>query len=1390
MITQLIETLRRLDPPLTAEEIADALWLAQRLRSSPGTDLGRAAGTERAGLEKPEPPTSLAPDVPPAPRPEPARPAASPGRASDAGLYLAGKHSTTPHLIRSPAPPAIPHALLIARALRPLRVTGASPTRRWLDERETARKVAETGVWEPVMRPSPERWLDLALVVDTGPSMIIWRQTIEELQAILEQLGAFRDVRVWRMNTADPALPLHTGAGGSARNPNELIGPTRRRMILVVSDCIGAAWQNGQAAALLDRWGRAGPVAIVQPLPQRLWWRCAAALHPVHLGAKQRGAANHLLATRALDSGAKRPPGIPVPVMELDPRWLRPWARMIGIGNRDMRGAALFTGDPVAELPVDTGVEEPDPVARVMRFRAASSPLAFRLASHLAAAPLRLPVMRLVQHAMSPEPEPAHLAEVFLGGLLRGAHIADGAGQDAVEYEFHDGVRDVLLSGLDRGEALGVLRAVWDVVRANMGSSLDFPALLKAIQRDESGLRPDQPFAQVTARVLARLGGRYGEVARQLAAAAPEPGTRRAASAGARTGESGPGPANSASAPRELAETVLWGGVPARNFRFTGREGLLRTVRTKLDEAVTVLLPQLELGSGGEGKSQLAVEYAHRYSHEYDLIWWIPAEQMTSAQASLAALARRLGTPLSDDIKYDMENVLHALRTGTPRSRWLLIYDNAMDPAELVPLMPVALQAERRPMGTPIRTGHVLVTSRDHRWKESVAAVQVGAFERHESVSVILRHAPHMPTEQADLLAARVEDLPLAVEQLAAWTAATRATAEDCLRRFDRKLADLPVDELPEGFPAHLAAALELTFERLREDAPGAGSLLELWAFFGPEPVTGSLLAAGAELPAPLGRLLADEAMLETEMRNIDRFALARFDAGEVSLQVHRLIRTMLRVRLAPTDRARVRDQVHRVLADATPDAPADDETTWGRRAAITPHVVPAEVFDSDDAGIRWGVVIDQIRYLWRTGDFESSRVFAEIALARWTARHGPDDEQTLIAGRELANAQRSLGDIGEASRLNEETFSRMTERLGPGHPSTLLTANSFGADLRLRGDFRHAYSLDMDTWRRLRQRYEDDHEYTLRAANSVGIDLRLLGDFHQAYEVDSDTLRRLQAQPGSRKPAILLTTDHLSRDLHGLGRYAEALWLQQSSIEERRQVLGPTHAPVLRAAVSHAGTLRKLGRYADARRLAAETLDLHVRRFGELHPDTLAARRSLAIACLVTGDARDSRRLGEEALAGYRTVLGADHPFTHACAAGLGLALRALGEYQAALAMDQAALDALSDSPLGPDHHYALCCLVGLANDLYLLGELDAAYEHSKHALERFRSSFGPDHPYTLACAHDHAVICRAAGQVTDTGLERPIAALRRVLGADHPEVGAAADGELLECDIEPTSL
>lgn len=70
---------------------------------------------------------------------------------------------------RAPAVPALPDSLALSRALRPLMRKVSSRSRRILDETATAERYADRRLWLPVFKGRPERWLELALVIDTSP---------------------------------------------------------------------------------------------------------------------------------------------------------------------------------------------------------------------------------------------------------------------------------------------------------------------------------------------------------------------------------------------------------------------------------------------------------------------------------------------------------------------------------------------------------------------------------------------------------------------------------------------------------------------------------------------------------------------------------------------------------------------------------------------------------------------------------------------------------------------------------------------------------------------------------------------------------------------------------------------------------------------------------------------------------------------------------------------------------------------------------------------------------------------------------------------------------------------------------------------------------------------
>ena len=825
----------------------------------------------------------------------------------------------------------------------------------------------------------------------------------------------------------------------------------------------------------------------------------------------------------------------------------------------------------------------------------------------------------------------------------------------------------------------------------------------------------------------------------------------------------------------------IWGGIPLRNPDFTGREGLLLTLQRSLEaRSKASVLPHALHGFGGVGKTQLAVEYAYRFADRYDLVWWIPAEQQSLVLQSLVDLGRQLGVPVTEDLTQASSLVIDALSSTS--LRWLLVYDNANEPDDLAHLIPSS-------------GGHVILTSRNQTWSNVWDAIEVNIFERPESVALIRKRGTGISFDDADRLAEKLGDLPLALDQAASWQSATSMPVAEYLDLFDRHHRELLSEGKPASYPTTIAALVKLAFQRLQRDVPAVSQLLEMFAVFGAEPISVDLLRRGkdAGLSAPLGPALRNPIPLGRIVRDLRKYGLAKVDA-QGRIQVHRLFQLVLRDELSTDQAAQSRTNVHRLLGAANPGYP-DEPETHRTHAEIGPHVLPADLIDAQSEETR-RVVLDQIRYLWVIGDYDGSRRLGEATVQAWSRRTdqpdiGPDGELTLIATRHLANALLSLGINERARQLLETTLERLrnSDQFGPDHEHTIMTADMVAHGQRVAGEFQQALALDRDTVERARRVFGDEDQETLRIQGNLAVNLRMLSDFSDAYELDSTIVRTWEETVTEQSRRLLFAQANLARDLYGLGRYTEALTLQHRILPSYRQIMNnPKHPEILWATRTLAIALRKTGQYTDALREARQNYRDCSARYGADHQHSLAATMTLANSLRVAGELGEARGLAQDAAARYRRTFGEKHPLSLTAAINLAIILRSLGDLAAARQLDEST-HSLMTTTLGADHGYTLCAANNLANDLALAHETAAAQRLSTETLQTSRQSRGEDHPYTLLCAvnagFDLVAVGDAAGGRAE--LAAAVDALSDLLGAEHPETLDARRGKRAECDIEP---
>ncbi|MFG2277741.1 SAV_2336 N-terminal domain-related protein [Streptomyces asoensis] len=513
MFRQLREVLAAAGLHMDQEDLLDILWLAPRIPSDATAPLAvhappdlvqpsRTPGSASADAHtEPSAPASGDAD------PEEARAKPVPERAPYIGVTSGPGGTGVPaEPLWAPGNRALASVLALGRALRPLKRSIPSRWRSELDEAATVAVRADTRTPQLVLRPQPERWLRLALVVDGGMSMLLWVRQCAELKGIFERSGAFQHVETYQLQYG-PGTSVWLGrpwsTSSATRASGSLTDAAERTMVLVVTDGAAAVWRDGRMRPVLEGWARKGPTALIHTLPRRLWAGSGVQADTWQVTSPRPGAPNRRWkpADQVLPPGVEPAPKVPIPVLELTPSGFATWATVNTVVGRPVP-VRLWTPHRASTGTEDTAVSADD-------FGRAASPEALRLAAHLAAlAPVTVPVMELVQACLDQRRGAVPLAEVMLGGLVQPLPRAAGTGFAGRHrlFDFTAEAKDLLLDAVPTAELIECGRRVGQRIESLIGLSSDFPAwpVAPGAVREDAG--SGHPFAYLGPALQARLG--------------------------------------------------------------------------------------------------------------------------------------------------------------------------------------------------------------------------------------------------------------------------------------------------------------------------------------------------------------------------------------------------------------------------------------------------------------------------------------------------------------------------------------------------------------------------------------------------------------------------------------------------------------------------------------------------------------------------------------------------------------------------------------------------------------------------------------------------------------------------------------------------------------------
>jgi tetratricopeptide (TPR) repeat protein/DNA-binding XRE family transcriptional regulator len=687
----------------------------------------------------------------------------------------------------------------------------------------------------------------------------------------------------------------------------------------------------------------------------------------------------------------------------------------------------------------------------------------------------------------------------------------------------------------------------------------------------------------------------------------------------------------------------------APNPLFVGRgEELVRIAAALMGGDSTVAVDRVvaTTGLGGVGKTQLAVEFVHRYGRSFHGgVFWLSFASADEIPLQIAACAGSGAVGLEADLssralEERVKLVMGAWQSPVPR---LLIFDNCEEEA---------LLEAWRPSSGGCR---VLVTSRRSQWSPTlgVTALPLDLLPRSDSTELLRRYRPDLASgdPRLDAIAEKLGDLPLALHLAGRYLLAYRAevSLEEYLAELDQPELIQHASLLGEGLdgspsPTHHVQSLAQTFalcldrlDRNREVDRVAIALLARMACLAPgEAVPRDLLDRTLEEVTPL-RLAAG-------LRRLSAVGLVEERDGWT--RVHRLVAHLLRQDGLDPD---AHSAVDRGLIACGKDAALGHLTGLALEAVI-PHLVEmagsASVGRGDER-LAADISTAAGEALQHAGDLRGARPWYERALTIQERVLGPDHPGTAVGLDNLALLLSQQGELAAARPLHQRALAIRERALGPDNPDTAEALNNLAMVLWQQGDLAIARSLHERSLAIHERVQGPDHPDTAIVLNNLGLVLGDLGEWTDARLLLERALAIFEQVLGPDHPRTARCLHNLASVLSAQGELDGARLLLERALGTREEVLGPDHPDTATSLNGLARVFRDQGELDDARPLFERALAIREQALGPDQLRTAISLNDLALVIRDQGDAAAARPLVERALAIRERVLGSDHPDT-----------------------------------------------------------------------------------------------------------------------------------------------
>jgi len=793
-----------------------------------------------------------------------------------------------------------------------------------------------------------------------------------------------------------------------------------------------------------------------------------------------------------------------------------------------------------------------------------------------------------------------------------------------------------------------------------------------------------------------------------------------------------------------------WNVTFPRNFLFTGRKDILTRLDHTLHSSNTVALnqPQIITGLGGIGKTQTAIEYAHRFRDDYEAVFWVAADSEQALISGFMSIAQLLN--LREETIKDPKIVIAAVKRWLKKNRdWLLIFDNADMPSNIESFMPANHQ------------GNILITSRARNFDRLgvTDSIELVKLQPQEALEFLLKRTGRKGVKSVELkaaeeLAKELDFLPLALEQAGAFIYKMNSTFCNYLIGYRKRGLELleKIEPILGQYSKSVVSTWSLNFEKIRSVSTPSVDLLCVSAFLYPHQIPLEIFTLGAldlgpELSKALGS--ADPLVLDELLEPLTQYSLIRRDLELRSYDIHRLVQAVIKETMNGSVQRQWAERTVRAVYLAFPSGKIEF-SIWPICERILPHALICSSlidhwrFEFEEAA----QLLNQTGlYLSDIARYQEAKNLYNQALSIFDSALEHNHPDTAACLNNLATIYDNQCRYTEAEPLHLRALEIRERILGGLDPAVSQSLNNLALHYKARKNFSKAESL----FKRSIEINEGILEgFDRELAAPIG-NLAILYDEQKRYE-EAERLHQRAVNlwinsVGIDHPDTATSLNNLAGHHYSQEKYemAEPLYRQAAQIIEK--TIGGDHPLVGKSLLCQALVNKALKKFTKAESLYQQALDILEKKLGPLHSLVITNLKSLADLYETQSEYNHAEKIHKRVLKKRSEDLGPENPNLATDLTDMALFYMRQGKSGEAEPLFEQALDVLEKS-MGTGHPSVIYSIYNVAGIYTARGKYEEAEKLYFRAIVINEKTFGAESLEVVVAYENYVTLLRKMGR------------------------------------------